>query len=284
MQAFGTTGYGAEAVEVILEVVKGHPYTPGVAMDAGDTEVLGAGWEACWRIGGEAVEPLREGLKNPIRNTRRFVVEALRRLGPDARAVAPDLVAAIADKDPVVRGEALAAVQEIDPQARGFVPAIVRALRDPEPNVRHQAAVTAGYLGPKAEAAVPRLIELLDDESSAWAAFEALQRTGGIDTSAVPGLARLLKTAASDRGQAATVIGALAGLGPKARAAVPAIVRFLTPEDPGMASHAIQALIRIGPEGKAVLPALRDYLKAPLPAPVRELTVQAIRKFEQQDK
>jgi hypothetical protein len=283
MQAFGTNGYGAEAVEVILEVVKGHVYTIHEAMDAGDNTVLGAGWEACHRIGDEAVGVLREGLKNPNRNVRRFAASALRRLEKDAQPAVPDLVTAIADKDPVVREEAIIAVREIGPRYSGFAPAILRALGDPEPHVRTQTALAAGALGPRAKVAVPALTELLRDPDQyvLEAAFQTLKDIHGFDAAAVPALADLLKP--NSPMQMGAVI-ALTELGPRAKAAVPALAASLRPGNPHLACEAINALIRIGPEARAALPALHRFLEAPINRDVHDLAAEAIRKIEQKDK
>jgi len=119
-----------------------------------------------------AVPALREGLADPLPEVRSACAEALDRIDRprppepalrtlrtlDADAVAdqvPDILAHLADPDPLVREEAALALGRAgSPDA---VDALVRCLRDPASTIRPEAAQALGQIGdPRA---VPALIE-----------------------------------------------------------------------------------------------------------------------------
>ena len=69
---------------------------------------------------------------------RQEAADALGRLGPKAAAAIPDLVRALADTNPFVRGASVRAIGLISPE--GATEALRRALEDPHAGVRAEAA------------------------------------------------------------------------------------------------------------------------------------------------
>src|SRR5262245_1884696 len=102
------------------------------------------------------------------------------------------------------------------------VPALVAALKDKESVVRAHAAEALSSMGAKAKAAVPALISSLKDES--WEvrlpSAEALGRIGVDAKAAVPSL--IIALSDNDDRVAAAAAGALRAVGPEGRAAIPA--------------------------------------------------------------
>ena len=122
----------------------------------------------------------------------------------------PALIAALADPDPYVNGEAADALGRIG--AAG-VPALVRALEDPQENVRWCAAIALGKVGPDARPAVPALVRALGD-ATANVRYGAAIALGAIGPAAVRDAREALRESLHDadadvRGGAAWALGAI---------------------------------------------------------------------------
>jgi hypothetical protein len=92
--------------------------------------------------------------------------EALVGVGPDAKAVVPDLIEALKDRNRSVRFYAACALAQIDPENKaaaavlvGELPALIALLKDFDGRRVAFAADVLGCLGSKAEPAVPALRE-----------------------------------------------------------------------------------------------------------------------------
>ncbi|HUY32298.1 MAG TPA: HEAT repeat domain-containing protein [Pirellulales bacterium] len=156
-------------------------------------------------------------------------------------------------------GRALAA---IGPAA---VAGLTAALRNRDPGVRQVAARSLGEIGPAAGASIPSLLGLLDDKGLwvyhmtevRWAVAEALGRMGREDV-AVPVLLRLLEEMRNaDYDARETLIGALGRIGPGARDAIPAIVRFVDRGDRDVTDAVAIAVAKIDPSSPSLVPCLK---------------------------
>lgn len=127
----------------------------------------------------------------------------------------------------------------------------IKQLKEGDLPARRQAVRALGRLGPQAEDAVPALIDSLKDNdhigvgTSSKGAFEDSYAYNSMREAAVWALLRM---------------------GPKAEDAllhsgVPLLVAGLTDSDPGVRDHSARALGAIGPKAKAAVPALKDCLR-----------------------
>jgi HEAT repeat protein/protein involved in polysaccharide export with SLBB domain len=258
LSAFGSNGYGSEAVRAILDVMKGYDSNALIDQDD-DLKVFEAARTACNKIGAAGVPALQKGLKDPGKNVRKFAVLALGYMGSTARAAAPDLITMIRDEDPSVRYDAIQAVDRTDNKVKSYVPALAAALKDQQARVRERAALALGRIGPGARPAVPALVEALkDDEPNVrLQALRSLDDLAVLDASLTPALIALLK---DDNGQIRLeAISYLTKMGPKAKAAVPSLIEVMRPHDTRL--EAIRALGAIGPDAKEAAPALNSLLK-----------------------
>jgi HEAT repeat protein len=198
---------------------------------------------------GEAATPaLIAALKRPGIRGRAAIL--LGRLGPKASAAAPELVAAIADKDAEVRREVLYALGAIIADTGPVDPAIVAALDDSDMRVRATAAYALGRAGAVAQTAVPKLRQSLESDDalvrvvSAWALAHIAANDTQTAASAVPVLMQGLKgdNAMMRRGSA----DALGKLGKAARSAVPALQAAAKDPDQTVRAAALAALEKIG--------------------------------------
>jgi HEAT repeat protein len=192
-------------------------------------------------------------------------------MGNDAAAAGPELVAALADDDPLVRGVAVRAVGELAPDVPGGVQALISLF----PDVDAMRAVAR--FGPGGAEAVPALITALkhDDPTVRWQAARALGKIGAPAVPAVPELARL---ATSDpeplvREHAAEALG---DIGPAAADGIPALVQLLRYRVARVRRDAVRALGQMGPTAKGVLGDVRA-LEQDSDADVRAAATRAIR-------
>jgi HEAT repeat protein len=250
------------------------------------------------RVPAQFVPEFRALLRKSMRKKDRFAgsvgVRVLGRMGPQARAAVPDVIAAL--NDPDLRADAATALVRIDP--RRTDKAIKALLPDLEseltPNVHERqrlfALIALADMGPAARAAVPALRRLLSQERETYRVLDALEAMGpaasplafelvgllsesapnshlpgraadvltSIGKPGVPTLARALRSPnALVRARAA---GVLARIGPGARAAVPALTKALADKEADVRSQAALALGKIGPRAAPAVPTLVGWL------------------------
>jgi HEAT repeat protein len=218
--------------------------------------------------------------KAPEPDVRRRAADALAQMGKDAAPAAKSLVAALADKDALVRGVAVRAVGELAPDAPGAVPALVKLFPDMEAiravarfkeqggealpellklfaheelTTRLQAMRTAGKIGEPAKSALPVLMKMMagDEEPRIRErAAEAIGEFGqsAVEAGAVPALAKALKdTEYKVRRDAARSLGQI---GPAAMPVLADVKALLKDEEPIVVETAARAARLIDPSGK----------------------------------
>ena len=167
-----------------------------------------------------AVEALQKQLKlkSSSAMVQAHAAHALGQIGAAARPAAEALVSLVGSSDETVRREAVRALAKIKPGAKLVLPILARLLGDASPAVRTNALQALTEFG---EPAVPLLIKALDDEKTDYWAMLVL-----------------------------------AELGPQAKAAVPALIKKLSSQQPEIRHEALIALGKIGP---AAAPAVGEW-------------------------
>jgi HEAT repeat protein len=197
---------------------------------------------------------LIEELKDKDPAVRLGVIEALGDIGPPARPAVPALIELLKDADATIRfrsaeslgwiGEALAvpalaelykidrarygqsetvadALKRIGPQAKAAIPIMIEMVKGRD----RTAAEVLAAIGPEAKAAVPALIEALKDKELYFSIQAAMGlayiATPEATEAVVPFLLKIIKEPPSNYHQYA--LGYLGQLGPKAKAAIPAL-------------------------------------------------------------
>jgi HEAT repeat protein len=127
-------------------------------------------------------------------------------LGPKAADALPRLLNILSEPSARLQLQSASAIHAIDRKHKAVVPALIRCLRDKDEIIRVRAAIELGYVGADA---VGDVIPLLKDED------ERVRR------------------AAAD---------ALAGIGPKASPAIPALRAALKDKDEGVRESAGDAI------------------------------------------
>lgn len=174
---------------------------------------------------------------------------ALADIGPPAHSAVPALVALLEHEWPYFREAAGHALWRIDPtRARKIVPVFVELLhrKDITYSSRLNIVATLGKIGREAQAAAPIMMTHLNhrDRRIQLAAAEALLKIDERQSSVVvPFLIEYLRrTDQWDRDRAAEMLGQL---GPKAKAAAPALREATKDADPRVRANATEALKKI---------------------------------------
>jgi HEAT repeat protein len=210
-----------------------------------------------------------------VRIARVAVPIALYRVAEDASALGV-IPRALADKQPGVRKYAARRLYRIGPAAKDCVPGLIAALRDTDPETREYAAQAVRGMGPAAKAAVPALAAALKDKHRAVrvSAVRALWPLSPPAEQAAPALVE----AFGDRSQEVPEI-AISILRDMGVAAVPALIEGLKHEDASVRKRVAWTLYGMGPAAKAAVPALRAAAED-ADKDVRDAAAKALKKIE----
>lgn len=222
-------------------------------------------------FGLEAVPTLFEALKDDDRKAGKYAAQALWKICEKAESAVPTLIENLKDENKRVRSHAAFLLGRIGPETKAAVPDLIETLKDEDKDVRRAAAWTLGNIGPDAKAAVPALIEALEDsyERLSFTAAESLVQIGLEFNAAIPLLIESLPTLIEAlnyesqyfRKRAAY---ALEKIGPKAKAAVPNLIKLLKneKEEKDVRQAAAKALKKINtPEARKTLKEYKQKFK-----------------------
>jgi HEAT repeat protein len=311
LSAFGANGYGKEATEAVLDILRGYnaeslsngevlrprnfSIQAGIASPttSDDQRVLLAGLEAVLKIGPDAVPALTAGLQEGNRNARRFAVTCLRQLGPEAKPAVPALLKVLKGEDAYLQRYAIDLIAEVDPGANGFVPFLADSLKKDRPqDLRSMCLNVLHGLGrnPKADRkallrdAVPALLTVLkEDELLYNGALYALSEIRPEARAVVPALTAALKKYPGSEAQD-VALTMLQGYGPEAKDATPVLVELIKTKLKGRQAtllDVIRTLGSIGPGAKDAIPVLNEMLRNPETVTgTHEAAAQALKKIE----
>jgi HEAT repeat protein len=221
----------------------------------GDASVRAA---AAWALGREkdkTVRPLAERLaEDESPRVRAAAARALGRMGEPARSAGAALFGALGDTSETVRHEAAQAWTALGPRPTD-VPDLVKALAARDPYVRGFAAWALGNLEGAAAGAVPALVAVLNEDDTATVVAAALARIGPEAARAVPALVDSLKD--EDAGRRWRAARTLGRIGPGAAGAVADLEAALRDPNEAVRLHAARALGRIGEAARPAAAALQ---------------------------
>ncbi len=260
---------------------------------SGATGFDSAARDSLVRVGAPAVPALIDLLNGQNRRMRPCAAEALGLMGKEAASAVPSLQSAIVHSEndqpgKVLRRYAVVALGRIGPAAKAAAPTL-DALLDKNDNDSYHAAIALdgigappvrklamrlvrdgdvtstevlGWLGPRAREAIPTLRSARASErlQVRVAAAVALARIDPGAEEAIPVLVEGLEHLEDRKVYAPGVPGALAVFGPKAGAALPALMRFANGPDP--LTEILKALVQIDPHGEKCVPVLAAALSS----------------------
>jgi len=214
------------------------------------------------------VSALADLLNDDYEDTRVRAAYTLAMLGPNAKAAIPALTEA-ANKQAGnyrVREAIRSAVKSIGRATVADIPALVIELRDNNVQVRQRAAQRLESLGTDSKPAVASLLGALKDQNVRVRFLSVMALDNLIDTQVDVGtfitpFIDLLKD--PDKGIRRQATHGLGKMGPRARAAVPALTSALSDNDDYVRRTAVYALRSIGWDSEITTTTLIKLLKDP---------------------
>ncbi len=269
------------------------------ALSDKDPRVNLAAASALVRLGhpDEALIAVKTRMRDTDVELRCSAARTLRDLGPAARSALPEVLEALEDKEYDVRAGAAAAVGSIAANAaeqQEVADALVALLKEEkEEAVRVSAIESLRHLGPHAWKALPLLRQYLlvpKDRSHYWrdANHEALSMLARLDPPPIDLLADLAEDERAPDEVRRLAMDQLGALGPRARAALPALRRVLrqtpTVEDDdsrrwnSLRLEVLATLLTIDPEGSPtlVLPILLEFARTENPHVNRDRVIRLV--------
>jgi len=198
---------------------------------------------------------------------------ALAEIGEAAKPAIPVLMDALKHKDPEVRENALQAFARLGNMGEPAVPLTLELMEDPNEDVRWRAAEALGNSGVETETVVRALAKALRDPGEERkvraAAAVALARMRRPPLEALPELTLAMQTydpieatkyssQIEARRWAAAAVGYI---GPRAREAIPVLVRLLDDKSAYVRVNAAEALGMMGKSAETAIPELEARMK-----------------------
>lgn len=207
-------------------------------------------------------ERLARSLGSNDAKTRAEAAKGMSQLdGEKIAASVKELTKALGDPDTFVRSYSALALGKLDKPDAKTVAALAKLLTDPEARVRGTAIRSLRRLKPGSDVMLPIMIQVLEqaDPQGAMLAIETIAESG---EKAIDALTKALK---NERARYWACL-ALGEAGPKAKAAVPALVEVLSDDRPEIQTQALLALGKIGPDAASAVTKIAGSIKAEQPA------------------
>ncbi len=248
-EKFAALDPGGGAVESLVKLLDARPSR----VRAGAARALLSGYGA---KAAPAVAALGKCVAATEPDLRQDAILALGEIGPAAQSAVPALQVALTAADQNTRVTAAKAIWQIVREADDVVTALVGVLDNGDDEARRAAAEQLQQMGPWAEAAVPALSKMLQDKDwcNRCAAAEALGAIGPKAAPAIPALSAAFERGEEESTVQTRCVDALGEIGDPA--AAPFLIAALEHAEDSVRWHAIEALESLGPRAEAAVPAL----------------------------
>ncbi len=219
-------------------------------VDKLDPETIRRVMDAFVKRGKAVVPRVIRALDNPKR--RRYALQILNRIGPDAAAAVPRLTQLLDEVTDVdEKRDVIVALGSIGPASAPALPKLLELLKTADDETKYALTYAIGQMGEKAEDANPQLLELVES---------------------------------NDRFLRVSALWALLKINPGheeiAKYAVPHLINALSDSRPGVRAEMATVLGDLGPLAKDAIPALRRLSQSDPDAMVRDLATEALRKLQ----
>jgi HEAT repeat protein len=212
---------------------------------------------ACGSVAKPAVEKVIERLKDEDATVRRWSAEAIGSIGANA---GESLASLLDDREESVRTAAASALCRIECDGAIRKTAAEKALKDDSSAVRIRGVELLWKADPQNREVVAKVREMLAKEETRKAVLELLPRMKEVAKELVPVLTELFKEKSVALKTEACAV--LAGLGPAAKSAVPALLDLLKETTfPSLKQSILEALHAIGVEDTKTIALLVDQFR-----------------------
>lgn len=226
---------------------------------------------------------VRVSEKDPSDSVRTAARAALAHFGP-ANGLAPRMAAKLRSPDVGVRTATATSLSEMGNDARRIVPQLRRAMRDPDAGVRFAAAHTIVRVAPDSASVRKALAAMVSDPKEdrierAKLASDATLSNADL-TQAVPAL--VIQTKSPDLLTRKGAVVVLGNLRPLTEPTIQALIAALDDADPDVRALSAESLGGMGPAAKAALPALDRLRTTDRDRSVRVFSAAAFDRIDSQ--
>ncbi len=195
----------------------------------------------------ETVPKLMELTSTGVASVRSNAAKTLGLIGPEvgARAIEP-LAKMLEDHNYVVRRAGVIALGRLGTLAAPSVPAVKQAMGDKSRSIEAESAGALWQITGAHAESLPILLDVLQSPNAPWEASMAFERLGAAGKPAVAELSKLVETTTGETQYFATL--AIAGIGPAAMDAIPALKTLLESPDEDMRQVAEQVIKQLSGE------------------------------------
>jgi HEAT repeat protein len=230
---------------------------------------------AAWALGrigsgsASALPPLQKSLASTLPSLQRNAAQALGELGPAARPAVDPLLKLLDTPDAVVRARAAEALWRIDRHPRALA-AFVTMLQGDDVLAAYEAASALGELDRMDAAVIAPLVAALGHKDQDVSRVAARTLGSAFGTRAIPSLRKVID--GPDEQLALRAVDAMDWMGP---AATDSLIESLKHPSPRVRREAARSLGRQGPKARKAIPALVRSLDDAIPL-VRDELARAL--------
>jgi HEAT repeat protein len=228
---------GARSPETITPLFEALSHEQDPAVRSGLAKAL----QLPYAPGADRLAVLAAALHDESQPVRLEAAHEVRQSAPRGSKTLPLVLRMLRDSDPVIRRLSLETLRRSGLRSPELLQKVGKAQRDPDSGVRCRACETLIESGAVDRVSIPLLIgDLRKDEDTARCAEDVLGLAGLFDSDVIHAMSRLVlqETDPDIRSRAAHV---LMHLGPRAREAIPALIRAQKDQVPG-AEMALKAI------------------------------------------
>ena len=210
-------------------------------------------------FGKAAISNIRDDLHSGDANRQQRGLSAVWYLDPSAAEFLPDLKHALKSEDEAVRYNALGHVSCLGDKKKEAAAEIAKFLTDTNKNTRFRAASTLLEIDPENVIARDFMFKTLDDPDSRWRGTDHLAKLGPRAQAAIPALVRTLES--GDWWERTSAAAALWRIDPGSKPAREALLRGMSDNNHELRQATAHCIENMGAAGKPLLGDLRPLLK-----------------------
>jgi HEAT repeat protein len=218
--------------------------------------------------GSNLIHVLAQSIQTPIQGRVLDSITSLGNIGPAAAPVVPSLIKAFKGLEDPHRSYLVRAFGQIGPAASNAVPTLIKLIQTGD-SARAAAVNALGEIGKPASAAIPILTELSRTADTEWLAFSCHNALARISDDPSPHFPHLLSELDRPNKRGTTYLTAIdamktiEALGPKAKLAIPALIKQLEFHSSEHVRAAARALGAMGPHAASAEKKLIRIIESP---------------------
>lgn len=256
-----------------------------------DNDVSLSASQALVKIGKDSKETISilvKSLKSPKKGVRAEAARVLGEIGQTAFLAIPPLMETLQDSEEEVRYSAILSLSLFKEEAKPAIKVLIKLLQeDPEECMRADAAWALRSIGKSSDIILALIYALKDSSGNVkWEASESLRIIAEEQPSkVVQSLIQFVEKHPDLESHSFLILLSIFGdLGPKAKEAVPFLLKYIQNTTREIRIEAIWALGQIGSHSQEAIPLLLKFLKEEKSAAIRRAAAETLGRIQSQGK